>query len=167
MAITQTDVTRAFSIVSGSTNLVTNNLTVTYIKNTNTIPADIPITVANSSTEFFIKATPAPSNLVLQVYRSGSTALVDMNNPIIIPPTGSRELIVRLGTTLENFETQTRTESITFNLVAMVRQTITGAASSNTGATGAGAGSSTGGGSGASDAGGSSDGNIDRQITEI
>ncbi len=126
MAITQTDVTRAFSITSGSTNLVTNNLTVTYIKNTNTIPADIPITVANSSSDFYIKVVPMVSSDVLQVYRSGSTALVNENNPVIIPPTGSRELIVRLGTTLENFETQTKSESITFDLIAMVPQIIAG-----------------------------------------
>lgn len=139
MAITQTDVTRAFSINSGSTNLLNNNLTITYIKNTNTIPADMPMTIANSATDFYIKATPIVSNPVLQVYRSGSTVLVDENNPVIIPPTGSRELIVRLSTTLENFEVQTRPESITFNLVAMVPGT-TNASSTTSDATGGGSG---------------------------
>lgn len=163
MAITQTDVTRAFSIVSGSANLVTNNLTVTYIKNTNTIPADIPITVANSAKEFYIKAIPVSSNAVIQVYKSGSTVLIDTNNPVIIPPTGSRELVVRLGTTLENFETQTRPESIIFNLVAMVPQIITGAVSSNTGITGGNVGGGVIGGGGVSD----TDGSSDTQITAI
>lgn len=163
MAITQTDVTRAFSIVSGSTNLVTTNLTVTYTKNTNTIPADIPITVANSATDFYIKAIPVPSNAVLQVYKSGSTMLIDNNNPVIIPPTGSRELLVRLGTTLENFETQTKPESITFNLVAMVRGTVTGAVS-NTSTTER---TVTTSGGGVSDTGGNNDGSVGTQLTEI
>lgn len=137
MAITQTDVTRAFSINSGSTNLLNNNLTVTYIKNTNTIPADMPMTIANSATDFYIKATPVVSNPVLQVYRSGSTVLVDENNPVIIPPTGSRELIVRLSTTLENFEVQTRPESITFNLVAMIPGTTSASSATGGGSGGA------------------------------
>lgn len=125
MAITPTDVTRAFSVVSGSTNLLNNNLTVTYIKNTNAIPADIPMTVANSSGDFYIKMVPIVSTPTLQVYRSGSTSLVTESNPLTIPPTGSRELVVRLGSTLENFEVQTRPESITFSLVAMVPGTTT------------------------------------------
>lgn len=142
MAITQTDVTRAFGVVSGSTNLLNNNLTVTYIKNTNTIPADMPITVSNSATGFYIKAIPVISNAVLKLYRSGSTNLVDENNPIILPPTGSRELIIRLSTTLENFEVQTRPESITFNLVAMIPGTVSSNTSSGTTGTGGAGGTS-------------------------
>ena len=120
MAITPTDVTRAFSITSGSTNLLNNNLTVTYIKNSNTIPEDIPMMLQNSSGDFYIKASPVPSNPTIQLYRSGSSTLVDAANPIIIPPTSSRELVVRLGNTLEALEVQTRPESIKFDLVAMI-----------------------------------------------
>jgi hypothetical protein len=146
MAITPTDVIRAFSIVSGSTNLLNNNLTVTYIKNSNAIPADMPMTVANASTDFYIKVSPVPSTSVLEVYRSGSTTLVNTSTPLIIPPTSSRELVVRLSTTLENFEVQTRPESITFNLVAMVPSS----ASTNSNTTTSGTTSNSGGGGGAS-----------------
>lgn len=147
MAITPTDVTRAFSVVSGSTNLLNSDLTVTYIKNTNTIPADIPMTVANSSGDFYIKVVPLTSNSLLQVYRSGSTALVNENNPIIIPPTGSKELVLRLTQTLEeNWKVETRPESIIFSLVAMIPGTTTtsnttsDATGSTSGATGGGSG---------------------------
>ena len=140
MAITPTDVTRAFSVVSGSTNLLNSDLTVTYIKNTNTIPADIPMTVANSSGDFYIKVVPLTSNSLLQVYRSGSTALVNENNPIIIPPTGSKELVLRLTQTLEeNWKVETRPESIIFSLVAMIPGT-TSASSTTSDATGGGSG---------------------------
>lgn len=120
MATTPMQVTDAFSIVSGSTNLLNNNISVTYIKNTNAIPADVPMRVSNAASDFYIKAYPVPSTQVLQIYRSGSSIIVDEKNPIIIPPTSSRDLIVRLSSTLENLETQVRPESIKFNLVAMV-----------------------------------------------
>jgi hypothetical protein len=146
MAITPTDVTRAFSVVSGSTNLLNNNLTVTYIKNSNAIPADMPMTVANASADFYIKVSPVPSTPVLEVYRSGSTTLVNTSTPLIIPPTSSRELVVRLSTTLENFEVQTRPESITFNLVAMVPSSASTNVNTNSNTTTSGTTSNSGGG---------------------
>jgi hypothetical protein len=120
MAITPTQVTNAFSITSGSTNLLSNNLNVTYIKNSNTIPADIPVVVSNAASNFYIKAYPVPSTQVLQVYRSGSSVIVDEANPIIIPPNSLRDLVVRLSTTLESLNPQIIPESIKFNLVAMI-----------------------------------------------
>ncbi len=68
-----------------------------------------------------------------------------------------------MGTTLENFETQTKSESITFDLIAMIRQIVTGAVDSNgTSTTAGGSGGAGGirpGGGGSNNAGGDTQNN--------
>lgn len=131
MTVSIADVTNAFKITSGSTNLTTNEVTVKYIKNSNDIPDDVPINVENTSNNFYIKLIPSSSFAQLQVYVTGSSSPLNETNTLIIPPTSSKQLALRLITTLEQYQNAERQETITFNLVAMVPVTGSNSTSSN------------------------------------
>jgi hypothetical protein len=120
MAISSTDVQRAFKIQSGSVDLLSGSLKIDYLKFSNQ-PTDYPISLINISGEFHIKAYPETSSL-FGVFKSGSTEQVTQNNPIIIAPTQSRDVVVRVVANLNNQPESIQLESVKFTLNAMTKR---------------------------------------------
>ena len=120
MAISSTDVSRAFKIQSGSTDVLNGSLKINYVKYNNQT-TDVPVSLINTSPDFYIKAYPNSS--MFAVYKSGSIEQITQTNPIVIEPTQSRNVTVRVVTDLNNEPEQTRNESILFVLNAMVKGT--------------------------------------------
>lgn len=150
MAISSTDVLRAFIIQSGSTNLLNGTLNINYVKFNNQT-TDVPVSLINTATDFHIKAYP--SSTMFAVYKIGSAEQVTQNNPIVIGPASSRDAIIRVVTDLNNEPEQTQPQSITFTLSAMVSgssssQSSSSSSSSTTSGATAGEGGGGGGGGG-------------------
>jgi hypothetical protein len=122
MVITATDVQQAFKIQSGSVSLLTDKLDIDYVKYSNQ-EINIPITVSNISKEFYIKAYPVSSFSGLELFTPESLLPITDSNPIVIMPTSSRELFVRVTEDLNELQEQTRPELIKFFLSAMVKGT--------------------------------------------
>lgn len=122
MTITTTDVQQAFKIESGSVNLLTDKLDIDYVKYSNQ-EINIPITVSNISKEFYIKTYPDSSFSGIQLFTAESLLPITDSNPIVIMPTSSRELFVRVTEDLNELQEQTRPELIKFFLSAMVKGT--------------------------------------------
>lgn len=147
MAISSTDVLRAFTIQSGSTNLLNGTLNINYVKFNNQT-TDVPVSLINTATDFHIKAYP--NSTMFAVYKIGNAEQVTQNNPIVIGPASSRDVIIRVVTDLNNEPEQTQPQSITFTLSAMVSGSSSSQSSSTT--SGATAGGGGGGGGGGGDA---------------
>lgn len=119
MQIFPTDVARAFTVQSGSTNLSTTPLTVDYIKY-NEVFNDVPLTVGNTSDVFYIKMYPIVSTTTINVFPQSSSQTITQTQPLIIPPTSSKQVSVRVVEDLNSLPDQTISGTIKFFLSAMV-----------------------------------------------
>jgi hypothetical protein len=119
MQIFPTDVARAFTVQSGSTNLSTTPLTVDYIKY-NEVFKDVPLTLGNTSDVFYIKMYPIVSTTTINVFPQSSSQTITQATPLIIPPTSSKQVFVRVTEDLNNLPDQTIPGTIKFFLSAMV-----------------------------------------------
>jgi hypothetical protein len=111
---TQQDVKAAFKIESASIDVTSQQLSINYVKGST--PAELPLTLRNTSNGFLIKAYPSSSTDIVKVFRD--TNEINQSAPLLIPSASSVDVTVRLIGELDSRPPQFKLENLRFNLVA-------------------------------------------------
>lgn len=111
---TQQDVKAAFKIESASIDVTSQQLSINYVKGST--PAELPLTLRNTSNDFLIKAYPSSSTNIMKVFKDSNE--INQSIPLLIPTASSVNVTLRLVGELDNKPPQFKLENLRFNLVA-------------------------------------------------
>jgi hypothetical protein len=111
---TSQEVRAAFKIESASIDVTSTPLAINYVKGST--PAELPLTLKNTSNDFLLKVYPSSSTDIMKVFQSATEINKDV--PLLISTGSSVDVTVRLIGDLNNRPQRTTIENLEFNLMA-------------------------------------------------